>query len=339
VIATVAGLSLTVWSRGDPATVTDGTALEAEGSSDNRNGTDLSDNASTGDQTALYGSIAAEVRPALVTSGKEYTAAELEDFRNDVGTRLDFYSAYWYPAAGDSAEPAALEELQADLTSDLAEQAEAAGNDPVELERAVAAVLSRTGDEPLLPCYAELASMDGRDVWLVSVSGPGDYLLFPDPQRPPAFILASLGGTESLKISESLLRELATMLSPSGNGNVTMAPAGTVKEQEEATRNDSISDDEPSTPGADQTETQPEAEPRQSREDFRSFLRGLAAQGTSLDLISALKGLNYEQMLMLLHGDWASLAAGGVNLSDFLAPPKHLWAVDCASGEILWASK
>ena len=35
-------------------------------------------------------------------------------------------------------------------------------------------------------------------------------------------------------------------------------------------------------------------------EDFQSFLRRLAAQGTSLELISALRGLNYEQIVMLL---------------------------------------
>jgi hypothetical protein len=212
------------------------------------------------------------------------------------------------------------------------------GQNPQELQRAVATVMEQTSDEPLLPCYAERAKMEGKDAWLISASGPEDYLLFSDQQRPPAMILASLGGEESLKVSESALKELASILAPSGNKNVPLVPAATFQKQEDAALDGTAADEPAGDTGAVEEETQTGEGTAQVQEDFQSFLRRLAAQGTSLDTISALQELDYEQVLQLLQGDWGSLAAGGVNLSDFITPPQRLWAVDCASGEIIWSA-
>jgi hypothetical protein len=338
VLATVTGVGLAVWSSGGPAPVTEKTTAEGEGTVETRAEEGLTKQDSFTGGTAGIGLATATARPALVTSEKNYTAADLEGFRNDVGTRLDFYSTYWYPNSGGASQPATLERLQADLTDDLAEQAAAAGQDPAELEQAVATVMEQAGDEPILPCYAERARIEGKDAWLISASGPEDYLLFSDQERPPAMVLASLGGEESLKISESVLRELAALLSPSSSGNVPLIPASTLQSQDNAAGDGAITGEENSTPEGDE-ETTPEAEQSQVEEDFQSFLRQLAAQGTSLDLVSALEGLNYEQILLLLQGDWSGLAAGGVNLSDFLTPPQRLWAVDCVSGDIVWGSE
>jgi len=337
VVATVAGVSIAVWSSGGTAPVTEETAADG-----GEHGEALSEQGSqeTGfvaDETRGLGLAAATVtRPDLVVSEKEYNPEELEGFRNDLGTRLDFYSTYWYPASGGAAEPAVLEQLQGDLTDDLARQAAAAGQNPDELKAAVAVVLEQQSGEPILPCYAERAKIDGKEAWLVSVSGPEDYLLFPDRQQPPAMFLASLGGEEGLKISESLLRELAARLAPYNDTDGPLIPAGAIKSQKEPPLDGSTTSETPATTEGTPGETPGEAE---AQEDFQSFLRGLAAQGTSLDLISALEGLNYEQILMLLHGDWAALAVGGVNLSDFLSPPPRLWAVDCTTNEVIWESQ
>jgi hypothetical protein len=154
-------------------------------------------------------------------------------------------------------------------------------------------------------------------------------------------ILASLGGEESLKVSESALKELATILAPSGKKNSPLMPAGTFQQDEDGS---AAQDGTPAGEPADDTGTVEEEplttdEPAQVEEDFQSFLRRLAAQGTSLDTISSLQELNYEQVLQLLQGDWGALAEDGVNLSDFLTPPQRLWAVDCASGEIIWSAE
>jgi hypothetical protein len=334
VLATVAGVSLAVWSGGGPAPVMEEVTAEGEGVAEagKEIGQPSEDLAMESMGTGLAAATLA--RPALVTSGNEYTAADLEDFRNDLGTRLDFYSTYWYPASSGASKPATLKNMQADLTDDLAKQAAAAGQDPGELELAVTAVMEQAGDEPVLPCYAERAKVEGKDAWLISVSGPEDYLLFPDRKQPPAMVLASLGGEESLKVSESVLRELAAWLAPSSSRNVPLVPASTLQSQEAETGSGAPTDGATSTP-----EGAADAEQGQVQEDFQSFLRQLAAQGTSLDVISALEGLDYEQVLMLMQGNWSSLAAGGVNLSDFLTPPQRLWAVDCASGEVLWSAE
>lgn len=338
VLATVAGISLAVWSGGGPTPIAEEVALEGEGAGEAWRNADLNDTGTFGGETVQGGAVTATMaRPALVTSGKDYAAADLEDFRNDLGARLDFYSAYWYPAPSGSSQPSTLKRLQADLTEDLAEQAAAAGHEPDELKRAVTAALQQAGTEPVLPCYAELARIEGKDAWLISVSGPEDYLLFPDLKKPPAMVLASLGGEESLKVSESVLRELAAWLAPSGDGSVPLVPTGTLKSEEE-TVDGGAGEATDAAPEAGVEGTSPGEETARETEDFQSFLRRLAAQGTSLDIISALRGLNYEQVLMLLQGNWGALAADGVNLSDFLIPPQRLWAVDCISGDILWES-
>ncbi len=336
VLATVAGIGLAVWSGGGPTPIAEEAALEGVDGGQAARSAHPSDAGDRGGDTARQGLEVATARPALISSGREYAAADLEDFRNDLGTRLDFYSAYWYPAPGTPPQSAALKRLQGDLTADLAEQAAAAGHEPDELERAVTAALTQAGDKPVLPCYAELARMEGKEVWLISVSGPEDCLLFHDRDKPPAMALASLGGEESLKINESVLRELAAWLAPSGNGSAPALPVK-VPKNERAVDGDVAAEEAPDAGLAAGVEgASPDGETAREAEDFQSFLRRLAAQGTSLDIISALKKLSGDQLLLLLQGNWAALAAESVNLGDFLAPPQRLWAVDRSSGTVLW---
>jgi len=343
VLATVAGVSLVVWNGRSPTPGTQETPLEAvdykEASGGVTNAGEGFVRGETGGTALITGALA---RPELVISDNEYDTADLADFRNDLGTRLDFYSTYWYPASSGSIDRSSIEDAQAQLTGDLALQAAEAGHDAEELERAVTSVLEQADGDPLLPCYAELAKIDGREAWLISASGPEDYLLFPDRELPPAMMLASLGGEGSLEVSESVLKELAALLAPSGNADVPLVPAGKPESQPDVTLEGTVADETETVSGESGGSWEgehPEVEPEPVEEDFQSFLRRLAAQGTRLDIISALNGLNYEQILLLLQGDWKALAADGVNLSDFLAPPQRLWAVDCASGEVLWSAE
>lgn len=269
------------------------------------------------------------VRPSLAVSQKEYTGAELADFRNDLGSRLSFYSAYWYPLGGDVAA-ASLVDLQKAVVKDLAGQASAAGQDAGELKRCIASALDRE-KAPLLPCYAELAKVNGTECWLISLSGPEDYLLFPDPQVPPSLHLAAVGGEESLKISEVLIQDLADRLLPGLNLGSAYYITGGEKAAESGLAESGAS--------AGQGPVTPERKAGQeadARAKFQAFLEELVAEGTSLDVVASLQRLNYEQLMLLLHGDWASLAREGVNLSDFLVPPKRLWAVERAGGGIVW---
>ena len=338
VAATVVGVAVSVWSGGE-------TTQEAEIAATDERSTGIAEGLgeeSPQQPKSVPGGFAvatAAVSPSLAVSGEEYDPGELDGFRNDLGARLDFYSAYWYPSDGSTIAPDTITELQGKLVDDLSRQAEAAGQDAGELRQAVASALQQAGDQLLLPCYAEYATVNGQEAWLVSLSGPEDYLLFPDAQRPPAMMFASLGGEENLKISESLLRELAAWLAPNTSLSFnTITPAGTNRWQPEATVENG---DGPSETEADVlTDSTDSLEGgTELGQDFQSFLRRLAARGTSMDTIAALKGLNYEQILELLNGDWAALAADGVNLSDFLTPPKRLWAVDCTTNEVVWEAR
>ena len=337
VVATVAGVGLTVWSAGGPAPIAEEAALDSGGGEARRDAAPSGAEAVDGEARPSREAAAPTARPALISSGGDYAVADLQDFRNDLGTRLDFYSAYWRPEAGARMHPSALTRLQDDLAADLAGQAAAAGQDPAPLERAVATVLERAGGEPVLPCYAELARVEGAEAWLISASGPEDWLLFPDRKKPSAMALAALGGAASVKMGETALRELAAWLAPSGNGGIPPL-AGQVPKGERAAEAGDAAQEAEMEPETGVMGTSPADEPERRTEDFPTFLRRLAAQGTSLDIISALKNLNYEQMLLLVQGNWAALAADSVNLSDFLAPPQRLWAVGCESGEILWGA-
>lgn len=276
--------------------------------------------------SALHPQVAGElsVRPLLLLSQKEYSSSDLESYRDDLGMRMAFYSAYWYPLSGDVDSPL-LPTLQEKLVSDLLEQATRSGLNPEELRMAVEAALARSG-KTLLPCQAELSRLQGREVWLVSLSGPEDYLLFPDPQIPPALHLAAWGGSESLRLSDALLKELAERLLPQGDRIAASCSSGEYP---------GVGKEAPSETGQEAQEDEGVV-PEIAEADFQAFIRELAARGSSLDAVSALQKLNYEQILMLLQGDWAALATSGVNLSDFLVPPHRLWAVDRTTGQILW---
>ncbi len=276
--------------------------------------------------SAPYPQVAGElaVRPLLLLSQKEYSSNELESYREDLGTRMAFYSAYWYPLSGDVDSPL-LPTLQEKLISDLLEQASRSGLNPEELRKAIETSLAQ-GGQNLLPCQAELSRLQGREVWLVSLSGPEDYLLFPDPQMPPALHLAAWGGSESLKLSDAFVKELAERLLPLGNRIAVSCSSGEYR-----------GEGKEGSPETGQGKQGGEGMvPETAEEDFQAFIRELAAQGSSMDAVSALQKLNYEQILMLLQGEWAALASSGVNLSDFLVPPHRLWAVDRATGQILW---
>ena len=342
-VAVTVGVTWAIWGGGGPATNVEVTSVEGgepSGETKFESTTGMEPHAGW---PADAGTIStAMTRPSLVVSGNEYTPKELETFRNDLGTRLDFYSTYWYPAGSTNVQAAGIEQIRQDLVDDLSQQAQAAGRNPEELKKAIQAALAQEGDNTLLPCYAELAKMAGKDVWLVSMSGPEDYLLFPDPQLPPAMYLASRGGETSLKISEALLKELASRLAPYyGSSTAPLYPAetnagpgvrGGVGQGGAANGQPPASTE--GTGGTQGETLTPEQEERQRA--FQTFLRDLAAQGNNLDLINALERLNYEQLLLLLQGNWSALAAEGVNLADFLAPPKRLWVIDAASDAVIW---
>lgn len=340
VVGTAVGVSLALWGGGEPAPQVKVVSTREEKPSEPPQGEGTAAGESHAEsQVSSQDLVAATAitQPSLVISEREYSPADLETFRNDIGTRLEFYSTYWYPYSGTPAEKAAYGQLQQRLVDDLARQAEETGKDSAGLREAVTAALAQAGDETLLPCYAELARVEGREAWLVSASGPEDYLLFPDPQMPPALHLATRGGEESLKVSEALLKELASRLAPYYASSTAPAlPTGTTTAGPQAEGvQEGASGGSPPTP----SDTGGEAKPREAEEQFKSFLRDLAAQGNSLEVISALEGLNYRQLLLLLQGDWAALAAGGVDLADFLVPPQRLWAVDASSREILWSPR
>ncbi|MGQ9756962.1 MAG: anti-sigma factor family protein [Actinomycetota bacterium] len=268
------------------------------------------------------------VHPSLILSGREYAISDLGRYGEDIGLRMAFYSAYWYPIGGDMRSPY-LPRLREQLVGDLTRQAARAGLDPAELSRSLEVALSEAGGN-LLPCRAELARVQGREVWLISLSGPEDYLLFPDPQVPPALHLAARGGQESLKLSQSLLQELASYLLPQGRRVSAREPGMEGAAQEAGASGETGTGDQ-------RTAETPAAQPGiTSDEEFQVFLREMAAQGNPAEAVAALQALNYEQLLLLLQGDWSALASRGVDLSDFLLPPRRLAAVERNTTQVIW---
>lgn len=268
------------------------------------------------------------VYPTVVAAGREYSSLELQGFDRDITPRLSFYSAYWHPLGEglQAVQPSALREA---LLEEMAVRAARAGLDPEGLRVAVAAALEREGGEDLLPCYAEMARVDGKDAWLISLSGPEDYLLFSDPRLPAAMHLAARGGEEVLRLNESLLRELATRLTPypSVKTPAMVDSGGSAGSQESSGTGGASSEDrQAGTDGGTEEEMMA---------DFQAFLGELAARGTSTRLLAVLRDLNYDQLILLLQGDWAALAREGVDLTELLEPPSRLWVVDATTGEII----
>ena len=274
--------------------------------------------------------------PTVVASGKEYSGLDLRGFNQDVAPRLSFYSAYWLPQA-EGSQAARMDSLREALLEELASRAERAGLDPESLRRAVAAVMERVGEEDLLPCYAEMARVEGRDAWLISLSGPEDYLLFSDPSLPATMHLVVRGGEETLRLNEALLRELAGRLAPHISISAPAAggaePAPTAGEGSPETVPGDVT-----APSERQTAAEETSEEAMMA-DFQAFLEELAARGTNLHLLSVLQDLNYDQLILLLQGDWAALAREGVDLTELITPPSRLWAVEAATGEIIWSPR
>ena len=108
VLITVVGVSVAVWSGGGPAPVVEEVPAQEGITEIDREAVQPSDDLSSEPAGEAGLAAAALSRPSLVASGNEYTAAELEGFRNDLGTRLDFYSTYWYPTSSGTLQPASL---------------------------------------------------------------------------------------------------------------------------------------------------------------------------------------------------------------------------------------
>jgi hypothetical protein len=290
----------------------------------------------TGTQVLGQLAMADTTKPATSVSEKDYSTADLKNFHQDLGARLDFYSSYWYPAATSGLNTADLTKNQEKLTQTIADQAAQAGKNPDEAKKAVDVALEQAKQSvPLLPCYAEQAKVEGKDAWLISLSGPEDYLLFSNQELPKAMYMAAQGGEASLRISETLLNQLAAMVAPfyANAYNSTQAQQpGTAKSSD--TINSSTAQGD--FLNAPISQLQGELSPEQQQQ-FQAFLRQVATQSNNLDLLSSLEGLNYEQLLMLIQGNWSGLAEQGVDLTHFLVPPKRLYAVDAASGAVIWS--
>ena len=129
---------------------------------------------------------------------------------------------------------------------------------------------------------------------------------------------ASLGGIEGLKVSESLLRRWPPGSHLTKTAARPLQPDNT-KDRDEAYESGGTAEEVPSGGSEAEGTARDAARPQARRRLPVNFLRRLAAQGTAWNS-SALRGLNYEQIVMLLQENWSALAADGVNLSDFLTP-------------------
>ncbi len=174
-IAVITGVAVTVW-RGEQAPL----VVEKEAAPTEQGGTEThyADEYPTGEawrtDASTPGAMTASPKPSpsLVLSGREYGPGDLEAYRDDLGARMDFYSAYWYPASTGALGEAELRDTQHDLMEEMAARTASLGGDPEGLKKAVESALARADGEILLPCHAELAKVNGRECWLVSLSGP-----------------------------------------------------------------------------------------------------------------------------------------------------------------------
>jgi len=289
--------------------------------------------------TSAAPTMVASAAPRVNTTGQQYSAAELSTYNNDLDSRLDFYSAYWHPMSAAGVQNANMEPLQASLIEDMAQKAGQAGQSPETLKGAVDSALSQSGRANLLPCYAELARLNGNKVWLICLSGPEDYLLFNNPEMVPAMSIASIFGQEGVNMRKALINELARQLFPyyTGSPSTTAYPArtnGGDQEPEEAPLEGEV--ETPAAPAEGELVAAPEEEVSQEEQDFQDFLRQIVTRGNVMDLLSVLEGLNYEQLFMIIQGSWNTLGGGSLDLGDFLVPPKRIWAVDLLTGEVLY---
>jgi len=289
--------------------------------------------------TTVSPTMIASAAPRVNTSGQQYSAAELSTYNNDLDSRLDFYSAYWHPMNTAGIQDTSMEPLQDSLKEDMALKAEEAGQDPETLKGAVDSALAQSGRTDLLPCYAELARLNGNEVWLICLSGPEDYLLFNNPDMVPALSIASIFGQEGVSSRKALIDELARQLFPyyTGSPSTTAYPArtnGDDQEPEEAPLEDEV--EAPAAPAEGELVAAPQEEISQDEQDFQDFLRQIVTRGNVMDLLSVLEGLNYKQLLMIIQGSWNALGGGSLDLGDFLVPPKRIWAVDLLTGEVLY---
>jgi len=295
-------------------------------------------------RAATAPNLVASALPEVNTSGREYSTGDLEAYDNDLGSRLDFYSAYWHPMNGAGVQAADMGPLQESLKEDMARKAERAGQNPETLKSAVDSALSRADRANLLPCYAELARLNGNEVWLVSLSGPEDYLLFNNPDIVPAMSMASIFGQEGVSMGRALIDELARQLFPYYSGSLStvvhqvgtsaadQAPEEAPPEGELETPTAQPGGDAVAAPEGELTERETTEEQR----EFQAFLRQVVTRGNIMDLLSVLEGLNYEQLLIILQGSWSALGGDSLDLGEFLVPPKRLCAVDTQTGEVLY---
>jgi len=122
--------------------------------------------------------------PQVVSGARAVGAADMVSYQADLAQKRNFYSAVWQASARkaevDTApvyDLEALATLQARCTEDMVEAAGSLGEDAGGLRTALATALAATTDQvPLLPCWAEKVTFDGKAAWIISLSGPDEAL-------------------------------------------------------------------------------------------------------------------------------------------------------------------
>jgi hypothetical protein len=278
----------------------------------------------TGGETAFLSS------PSLALTDREYSREELRTYQEDLAARMEFYNAFWKPYLEGDPETPDPGEVQETLLAGLQEEAVRAGMDPSPIMEAVNAALADSTRKDLLPCYVEVARLEGRDVCLVSLSGPGDGALFPQPGSLLYTLASREDGEAAIAHTESLLKELAREMCPSCGGAIPAPQASAAGEA--SMEEDGIVPAEGAAPapGAGAGAAAP------NRVDLKSLARELVAGNNAPALAEFLREGGYEALLLLLQGKWKALGEGDPSLSDLLNIPKNLLAVDLHTGEIIW---
>jgi hypothetical protein len=126
--------------------------------------------------------------PHLVKSSNNYDKEQVEEYSQDLGTRLDFYSDLWYRPASVSSAYGALSgadqsTMQKYYSSALKDLALQSGEDPASLEKSLSIAAAQTFPGKFaVPCFVEKAFYQGQPVWIISYSVPEDAQLFTNPE-------------------------------------------------------------------------------------------------------------------------------------------------------------
>ncbi len=279
------------------------------------------------------------VEPAVDLSGRPLNPGDLDLFSEDVPTRLQFYSSYWYPLTAWERGSEALSALKAMVYRSLL-------NRTADLEHSqglrvfLDGLIARLDGSRALPCYVAYVLWEGnRPAWLVSFSTSSDAIHLGDAVLGLDTNTLTVGATTGRTLSGTTSHEIAVYflyhLLSHDPGSAALPDLGNGEGEDS-----SAPEREKREWAPNQSAPANASGKANNAEDVRELVKnriwGISPSWGGESLINAWQNGDYGTVLRMISSDWRGFCEAALRNRRYNLVPRWIWVADAATGEVLY---